>query len=288
MGLKKTLLAVRDAYRRARYAGIACAAKNTGIGNGLAEYGKVILRPETDGTVTLFHSWTEMGQGCTPCSSQIACEELGLTADRVRVERRHRARARQRPDHGVPRHHARGPGGHRRGRRSCGWSWTAAPSRELAGQEFYGEVQGRLDDHARRPTVAEPVTHFAYGWATQVVVLDDEGRIAKVIAAHDVGKVINPTLLEGQVEGGVHMGLGHALSEEFVVEDGRPGHDDAEVARHHPAVRHAAGGVHLRRGAPARGTVRREGRRRGGAGAHRHGSGRRALRVRGVAEPACR
>ena len=63
-----------------------------------------------------------------------------------------------------------------------------------------------------------PVTHLAYAWATQVVTLDDEGRLAKVIAAHDVGRAINPTLVEGQIEGAVHMGLGQALSEEFVVE----------------------------------------------------------------------
>jgi xanthine dehydrogenase molybdenum-binding subunit len=37
-----------------------------------------------------------------------------------------------------------------------------------------------------------------------------------------VGRAINPTLAEGQVEGGLHMGLGHALSEEYVVEGGRP------------------------------------------------------------------
>ncbi|MHB1502040.1 MAG: molybdopterin cofactor-binding domain-containing protein, partial [Candidatus Dormibacteria bacterium] len=62
----------------------------------------------------------------------------------------------------------------------------------------------------------------AYAWATQVVILDEEGRLAKVIAAHDVGRAINPTLLEGQIEGAVHMGLGQALSEDFVVKDGVP------------------------------------------------------------------
>ena len=73
-----------------------------------------------------------------------------------------------------------------------------------------------LDAH-----VEEPVTHFGYGWATQVVVLGDDGRIAKVVAAHDVGRALDPLMLEGQVVGGVHMGLGHALSEAFVTEGGR-------------------------------------------------------------------
>src|SRR5262249_46451359 len=71
VGVKKTLLAVKDAYRGARFAGIACGVKNTGVGNGLTEYGRAILRPEADGTVTLFHSWTEMGQGCHTVLQQI-------------------------------------------------------------------------------------------------------------------------------------------------------------------------------------------------------------------------
>ena len=92
---------------------------------------------------------------------------------------------------------------------------------DLAGQEFYGEIK---IDWTHKPGHGPDggATHFAYGWATQVVVLDEEGRLDRVIAAHDVGKVINPTLLEGQIEGAVHMGLGHALSEEFVVEGGVP------------------------------------------------------------------
>jgi xanthine dehydrogenase molybdenum-binding subunit len=53
-----------------------------------------------------------------------------------------------------------------------------------------------------------------------MVILDQDGRIERFVAAHDVGRVMNPTLLEGQIEGAIHMGLGHALSEEFVVEGG--------------------------------------------------------------------
>jgi xanthine dehydrogenase molybdenum-binding subunit len=48
-----------------------------------------------------------------------------------------------------------------------------------------------------------------------VVVNRDSGRIEKVVAAHDVGRAVNPTLCEGQIEGSVHMGLGYALSEDF-------------------------------------------------------------------------
>jgi selenium-dependent xanthine dehydrogenase len=247
VGLKKTLLAVKDAYKSARYAGISCAAKNTGVGNGLAEYGRAVLRPERDGTLTLFHPWTEMGQGVHTILTQVLWEELGIdpslvtvevdtcqelgcgqtTASRATVlgaraviaaaaklradlgadEGRGRMVGRIRPnDSPDPSNHA-GPG--------------VRELAALAGREYYGEVclDGTTPPGA---DVENPVTHFAYGWATQVVILDDDGRIANVVAAHDVGKVLNPTLLEGQIEGAVHMGLGHALSEEYVVQDGMP------------------------------------------------------------------
>jgi xanthine dehydrogenase molybdenum-binding subunit len=220
VGLKKTLLAVKDAYRSAKHAGVACGVKNTGIGNGLPEYGKAILRPGSDGGVTLFHSWTEMGQGSNTALLQIACEELGLTADRVAVI--------------VDTMRELGTGQTTASRATVlgGRAVIEAAAKlkaalnggrleDLAGQEFYGEV---LIDWTHKPGDGPEgaATHFAYGWATQVVILDDEGAIEKIVAAHDVGKVINPTLLEGQVEGGLHMGLGHSLSEELVVEGGIP------------------------------------------------------------------
>jgi xanthine dehydrogenase molybdenum-binding subunit len=93
--------------------------------------------------------------------------------------------------------------------------------RDLAGKTYYGEVL--IDDtHSLEANVEKPKTHFAYGYATQVVILDDDGRVTKVVAAHDVGKVLNPALLEGQIEGSIHMGLGYALTEEFRVENGVP------------------------------------------------------------------
>jgi selenium-dependent xanthine dehydrogenase len=232
VGLRKTLLAVRDHYKNARYAGIGCAVKNTGVGNGLTEYGRAIIRAEADGSVTIYEPWTEMGQGVFTVLSQIACEELGLTPDRVTV------RVDTERDLGCGQTTAsRGTvlGGQgviaaarklaARLQERYGPDAAAHPSREqvaaLAGEEFYGEF---VIDWTTPPgaAVAEPVTHFAYGWATQVVVLDDEGCLKTVVAAHDVGKVINPTLLQGQIEGAVHMGLGQALTEEYVVEESRP------------------------------------------------------------------
>ncbi|HET9522066.1 MAG TPA: selenium-dependent xanthine dehydrogenase, partial [Candidatus Limnocylindrales bacterium] len=220
VGLKRTLLAVRDAFRSARYAGIACGMKNTGIGNGVTERGRAILRPEADGTVTLFHSWSEMGQGIHTALRQIVCDELGLAADRVRVV----VDTEYELDTGeTTASRATTLGGRavleaaRRLREALG----SGRLEDFAGREFDGEF---VVDWTTAPEGhdADPVTHLAYGWATQVVILDEAGRIERVIAAQDVGRAVNPLVLEGQMEGGVHMGLGYALSEAYDIVDGIP------------------------------------------------------------------
>ena len=218
VGLKKTLLAVRDAYRDARYAGIACAVKNTGIGNGVVEHGRVVLRVSPDATITLCHSWTEMGQGVHTVLRQIACEELGLEPERiqVQVDTEHELDTGQTT---ASRATVLGGNAVIAAARKLRAALGEQPLESLAGQEFSGEA---TVDWTTSNDAPEPVTHFAYAWGTQVVILDDDGRVEKVIAAHDVGRAINPTLIEGQIEGAIHMGLGQALSEEYVVERGVP------------------------------------------------------------------
>jgi xanthine dehydrogenase molybdenum-binding subunit len=80
-----------------------------------------------------------------------------------------------------------------------------------------------IDDTTAPGAEVEKIkTHTSYGFATQVCILDEEGRVDRVIAAHDVGRAINPALCEGQVEGSVHMGLGYALTEELPCPGGMP------------------------------------------------------------------
>jgi aldehyde oxidoreductase len=221
VGLKDTLLAVKEQYRAARYAGIACGAKNTGIGNGLTEYGRAILRPDGDGRLTLFHSWTEMGQGTHTVFRQIAAAELGLDPGGITVivDTSHEL------DTGITTASRATMLGGQAVLKACGGIKAALAERggsidDLAGEEFPAEIV--IDwTTPLGADVEEPITHFGYGWATQVCILDDEGRIEKFIAAHDVGRAIDPLMLEGQVVGGVHMGLGHTLSEAFEMKDGR-------------------------------------------------------------------
>jgi len=220
VGLKKTLLAVRDSYKAAKCAGIACAVKNVGVGNGLPEYGFASVQVQEDGTLLVRHSWTEMGQGVHTIVQQVVCEELaahGVDLRRVRI----------RVD--TEREFGTGQTTASRGtflgglavRRACEQlraRLDGGSLEDLVGQEFIGEVSFTLTQPMDDPHLQR--SHICYGWATQAVILGDDGAIEKVIAAHDVGRVMNRNLLEGQIEGAVHMGLGHALTEEFVVEDG--------------------------------------------------------------------
>jgi xanthine dehydrogenase molybdenum-binding subunit len=221
VGLKKTLEAVRSAYKDAKYAGIACGIKNVGIGNGLPEYGKAMLEVRPDGTVGIYTGFTEMGQGLFTVLQQTACEETGLPPGvftHVSADTKYDLNCGQTT---ASRGTFLGCRSVQEAARKLKADLELFSLKDLSGRTYYGEVL--IDDTVSLEAGAErPKTHFAYGFATQVVILDDEGRVAKVIAAHDVGRVMNPALLEGQIEGSVHMGLGFALTEEFRVEGGVP------------------------------------------------------------------
>jgi selenium-dependent xanthine dehydrogenase len=222
VGIKKTLEAVREIYRGAKYAGIACGIKNTGIGNGLPEYGKAMLEVRDDGTVGIYTGYTEMGQGLFTVLQQTACEETGLPPSAftfVAAETKYDLDCGQTT---ASRGTVLGCRGVQEAARKLKRDLDERRTlRDLAGRTYYGEVL--IDDTTSlEMNAARPKTHFAYSFATQVVILDDEGRVKKVVAAHDVGRVMNPTLLEGQLEGSIHMGLGYALTEEFRVEAGVP------------------------------------------------------------------
>ncbi|MGB6000691.1 MAG: selenium-dependent xanthine dehydrogenase, partial [Thermoanaerobaculia bacterium] len=225
VGLKKTLEAVKGPYEEARAAGravgIACGIKNSGIGNGAQEWGKARLVVEENGTISLYNGYTEMGQGLLTVLIQCAVEVTGLP-----------------PDIFVPRvdstfaldcGQTTGSRGTLFGGRAVEEAATKLKADldqglslpELVGRTYAGEVL--VDDTTAPGQGAGKIkTHTAYGFATQICILDDEGRVARVVAAHDVGRAINPAQCEGQIEGSVHMGLGYALTEELPCPDGMP------------------------------------------------------------------
>ncbi|MCK4341736.1 MAG: selenium-dependent xanthine dehydrogenase [Phycisphaerae bacterium] len=219
-GLKRTLQAVKDAYCNNMYAGIACGVKNVGLGNGVPDLGKAVLTVESPNRVTIRTGFTEMGQGYFTICIQTACQETGLPPEVFRattdtsadVDCGQTTASRATVLGGMAVMQAA-----RRLRAELDAGRTLA---DLVGRQFRGDYACTYTT-ALESDVPDPKTHLTYGFATQVVILNDDGSLKKVVAAHDVGKVMNPTLLEGQIEGAVHMGLGYALTEEFVVEGGQ-------------------------------------------------------------------
>ncbi len=225
VGIRKTLEAVRPAYysarQRGRAVGIACGIKNSGIGNGAREWGRARLVVEPDGTVSLYNGYTEMGQGLLTVLVQCAVEVTGLPPALFRplVDSTFALDCGQTTGSRATLLGGRAvaeAAGRLKQDLDAGSSLT-----ELAGRHYPGEVL--IDDTTAPGQPADKIkTHTAYGFATQVVILDEAGRVERVVAAHDVGRAINPALCEGQIEGSVHMGLGYALTEELPCPNGMP------------------------------------------------------------------
>ena len=86
IGIQETLLAVKDVFQSAKFAGIACGMKNTGIGNGVPDESKVRVVIESPTEITIHHGWTEMGQGVFTMAVQFLCEATGVNPDFVKVK----------------------------------------------------------------------------------------------------------------------------------------------------------------------------------------------------------
>lgn len=217
--IKETLLAVRDVYNSYPYAGIACALKNAGLGVGVPDFGRAKLKI-SNGKVLVLTAAQCIGQGLGTVVTQIVCETTGLPEELVEVGAPDTALT---PDSGpttASRQTLFTGEAARRAALKLAESLRSSSLAELEGQEFYGEYEGVTDPIGS--TKANPVSHVAYSYATHVVILNNEGKVEKVVAAHDVGTAINPTTVEGQIEGGVVMSLGYALKEDFPLKNSVP------------------------------------------------------------------
>jgi xanthine dehydrogenase molybdenum-binding subunit len=219
-GIRPTLTAVRDVYKNARYAGIGCGIKNTGIGNGMDDSGRLLLRVQEGERIEILTGYTEMGQGLYTILRQVVAHETGLDPDLMTA----RTTSDPRVLCGMTtasRATALLTAAGQIAARELADDLARAPLDEFVGKEYHGEY---VCDFTTKPgdETEHPVTHMTFSYATQVVILDEDGRLERVVAAHDVGRAINPLLCANQIEGSVHMGLGYALSEDLPCTDGRP------------------------------------------------------------------
>jgi xanthine dehydrogenase molybdenum-binding subunit len=213
LGAERCLDAVKphlDAARaEGKAVGLGLGLKNSGLGNGFREVTRAVVRFCSDGTVEVRHGWTEMGQGVHTVALQVAVEELGVDPAAVRVIV------------DTTRQLGFGQTTGSRGTLMCAASVQRAcraadADGRRADVDYEGEYVIDWTHHLGEPGVENPIIHSTFGYAAQLVVVDrDSGEIDRVVAVHDVGRAVNPTLCEGQIEGSVHMGLGYALSEDF-------------------------------------------------------------------------
>ena len=237
--------------------GIACAYKNTGLGGGAPDRSDAEVEAFEDGTVEVRTSSADMGQGLVAVLGQCAAEELGIPYKQVRVllsdtdltpNGGPTTASRQTFMSGNAVRHA--AANLRAALASVVAEELDQPPDRLRFEEGLVRANGQSIPFAEAVRLAKsqgiatrilheywgPKTqplgtggdmHFAFSYATQIALVAVDlntgaVRVEKIISATDIGRAINPLLLQGQIEGGIVMALGNCLTESYIVEDGVP------------------------------------------------------------------
>ncbi|MCB9437663.1 MAG: molybdopterin-dependent oxidoreductase [Anaerolineales bacterium] len=253
--------------------GIACAYKNTGLGGGAPDWSTAEVEAYEDGTVEVRTSSADMGQGLPHVLAQCAAEELKLPYERVRVllsdtdltpDGGPTTASRQTYMSGNAVRHAAVA-------LREAMAQSAAEMMDVPPDQIYyeegllrqnghqvpmGEVVGWMKQnglaarvrHEYRAPETQPLgtggdMHVAFSYATQAALVEvdvetGEVHVLKVVSSTDVGRAINPLMLQGQIEGGIVMALGNCLTESYIIEDGVPW--STLLARYKmPSIKHA-------------------------------------------------
>jgi selenium-dependent xanthine dehydrogenase len=253
-GMAEALEAVKDAFYSVdkKHVGIGCALKNAGVGVGLPDYGRCRLLVK-DGIIHIHAGATCIGQGIGTVLTQMISEGVGIDADAIQW---HNPNTSMAPDAGVTSGSRQtlvtGEAGRRAAKalrkalfkakgleykseshhspylenvvveeetlETAAVTFTQEDLKLLEGGDFLGEYLAKTDPMGTSGK-ENPVSHVAYGYAVDVCILNEDGTIKKVVAAHDVGKVVNRNACQGQIEGGVVMGCGFALTEKYPLEN---------------------------------------------------------------------
>ena len=214
------LEAVKDVFYAHPYAGIACGFKNSGTGMGKKDIGRVLLSVE-DGKIHIRTSASCMGQGIGQMTLTEICHVTELDPALFVFENADTVRT---PDAGTSTASRQtvmtGEAARRAGEKLKAALDGGRTIAELEGCEFFGEYSAKTDPLGA--IKENPVSHVSYSYGAQVIILNDEGRIEKAVSAFDVGTPVNIQSVEGQIEGGMVMGIGYGVTEKFECVDGYP------------------------------------------------------------------
>ena len=201
--------------------GIACAMKNAGVGVGLPDKGRAKLLVYK-GKVYIYTAASDIGQGCQTVFCQDVAQATDLPISMIRLGMSNTENA---PDSGTT-----------SGSRQTLVTGEAVRGAARALRKAMDE-EGVTEDNLERMNDREfeyeyfeptdklgsdkphPRSHIAYAYATNVAVLDEEGKVTDIYAAFDAGRVVNPISMSGQIEGGVLMGMGYAATEDWPLKD---------------------------------------------------------------------
>jgi selenium-dependent xanthine dehydrogenase len=237
--------------------GFASAYKNTGLGGGAPDISGADVELYADGTFQVRSSAAELGQGLVTVMRLIVAEEMAVPPEQVRVLVMDTDLA----PNGGPTTASRQTfvtgNASRYAAKTLRDQITASMAEKfdvrpeqirfedgivhVNGYSLtYAEVYKEMTDAGQQPKVrymyeapkTQPLgtggdMHFAFSFGVQAAQIElnkltGEVKVLRVISANDVGMAVNPLGLQGQVEGGVMMGLGNALTEEYIVENGYP------------------------------------------------------------------
>ena len=216
-GLVETLEAVKDIYYKNKNVGIACAMKNAGVGVGLPDYGRVKLVVK-NGIVEIHSAASENGQGVGQVLTQMVSHELKLSTDKILWKN---SNSDTDPDSGCS-----------SGSRHTLITGEACVRAVRKLKEDFKSDLNALEGKVYEADFFEPtdklgadkefpISHVGYGYATQLCILNDDGTVKEMVGAHEVGRAMSKKGVEGQIEGGIVMSLGYALTENLKVENGR-------------------------------------------------------------------
>lgn len=213
--------------------GVASGFKNVGIGKGIfTDDGACRLTLKEDGRLEMICSGTDMGQGFRTAMVQIAAETLDMDIENIDII--------------IGDTDITIPTGQSVSERQtlCGgravYEACENLKKELEKNPWKpGEIRKAQYYYVTPPTFAigdfegakkkgVPYRNFpAYAYTTQAAIVEvdkktGEVKLLRVIAAHDVGRAINPHIIEGQIHGSCSMGQGYALTESYPSKNGCP------------------------------------------------------------------
>ena len=223
-----------SAPHKRRGIGVACAYKNVGYSFGFDDKttAHVELSLAESGAIRQVRvrvGASDVGEGVHTALAQIAAETLEVPLERVEIALLDTAEVPDAGSSSASRHVYISGNAVLRACQEAKAKWEAVLRAETG--ESHIEAEYTFHGRSVRPTTPyDPQTgqcepHITYGYATQIALVEvdtetGEVDVLKMWAAHDAGRTVNPEMVLGQIGGGVHMGLGYALMEEFIQQEG--------------------------------------------------------------------